>query len=228
MHCEEFDYEMCCATPVKHTTEPAKVLTELPTDMPAELLTDMTAELANRQADKKHTAILQDWQCAATINISDMQKDKPDKDITTATSAHPGVQDQGCSMQDSESARVHNPSSGLKHISMRVQRARQTATTDKPAVDLMPFNLPTVKPYFLQSPQAQQDAEAVLQNQRARALKELQKIKFQQAWLQHCLQHQEASLKVSRASATTTESACACTATAPQQPQHEAQDRTSR
>ena len=198
--------------------------------MLTELLTDITTKLADGLADEKCTGILQEWQRAATRNVSDMQKDKPqpDKDITTATSPHPGVQDQGCSMQDSESARVHNPSSGLKHISMRVQRARQTATTDKPAVDLMPFNLPTVKPYFLQSPQAQQDAEAVLQNQRARALKELQKIKFQQAWLQHCLQHQEASLKVSRASATTTESACACTATAPQQPQHEAQDRTSR
>lgn len=138
MHCEEFDYEMCCATPVKHTTEPAKVLTELPADMPAELLTDMTAELANRQADKKHTAILQDWQCAATINISDMQKDKPDKDITTATSAHPGVQDQGCRMQDFELMCVHGPWQGLMHVNVCMQRAKQTATANGPAVDLIP------------------------------------------------------------------------------------------
>ena len=72
--CEDCDYDMCCvcAAPMKHPEGPTKVPTELPTDMPTELLTEMTTELADGQADEKRTAILQDWQHAATINISEI------------------------------------------------------------------------------------------------------------------------------------------------------------
>ena len=194
-----------------HAEEPTKVPTELLTDMPTEFLTDTTTELADGQAEKKHTGILQESQHAASRNVSDMQKDKPDNDITTATSAHPGVQDQGCSMQDFKSMHVPNQdhSQGLKHVDVCEHKTKQMATTNELAVDLMPYFLPTTVPYPLLSLQEQQDAEAMLQNQQAHMMNELQKLKSQMAWWQQLQRQQHASLKVSRTSATTTESTSA-------------------
>ena len=57
------------------------------------------------------------------------------------------------------------PSQGLNHVDARVQKTKQTATTDELAVDLMPYFLPML------SLQEQQDQEAMLQNQHAHALK---------------------------------------------------------
>jgi hypothetical protein len=126
-------------------------------------------------------------------------------------------------------------SKGLRHVDAREHTAKQTATTDEPTIDRMPCNLyglPMVSYSMLaHSMLAQQDEqglEAMLQNQQAHAQKQLQELKSQQAWLQQLQQQQEACLKQSRASATTTESAYVFTATAPQRPRCEAQDRASR
>ena len=103
------------------------------------------------------------------------------------------------------------------------QKVKQTATTDEPAVDLVPCNLYGLLmvsySMLVHSMLAQQDKqrqEAMLQNQQAHAQKQLQELKSQQAWLQQLQQQQAACLKQSRASVTTTESAHACTMTAPQ------------